>query len=62
MHVYGARVREDAVLTEDLRPEPRAPYAVARLASEHLVAAHGGDMEVVCLRLTNSLGAPPIRW
>jgi len=58
MHVYGRRVREGAVLSEDMRPEPHAPYAIARLASEYLVSGHGGDMEVVSLRLTNSLGAP----
>ena len=59
MHVYGERVAEDAVLTEDLRPEPRALYAVARLASEHVASALSTDgMELVVLRLTNSLGAP----
>jgi UDP-glucose 4-epimerase len=59
MHVYGDRVAEDAVLTEDLRPEPRALYAVARLASEHVASAlSAGGMELVVLRLTNSLGAP----
>ncbi len=59
MHVYGERIAEDAVLTEDLRPEPRALYAVARLASEHVASALStGGMELVVLRLTNSLGAP----
>jgi UDP-glucose 4-epimerase len=59
MHVYGERVAEGATLTEDLRPEPRAPYAIARLASEHLVTALASDgVEVVVFRLTNSLGAP----
>lgn len=58
MHVYGRRIEDDAVLTEDLRPEPHAPYSIARLASEYLAAARGSDMEVVSLRLTNSLGAP----
>jgi UDP-glucose 4-epimerase len=59
MHVYGERVQPGAVLTEDMRPEPRAIYAIARLASEHAaaaLAAHG--TEVVIFRLTNSLGAP----
>lgn len=59
MHVYGTRIAEDAVLTEDLRPEPRALYAIARLASEHVASGlSAGGMEVVVLRLTNSLGAP----
>ena len=43
LHLDGPRVRRAhgarATLTEDLRPEPRAPYAIARLASEHLVSA-----------------------
>jgi len=56
VHVYGARMVSGATLTEDMRPEPRAPYAIARLASEHLVSAL--DIETVTLRLTNSLGAP----
>jgi UDP-glucose 4-epimerase len=55
-HVYGTRVTPGAVLTEDMRPEPRHPYAIARLASEHALAGLGIDP--VCLRLTNSVGAP----
>src|SRR5206468_351657 len=42
VHVYGERMEEGAVLTEDLRPEPRSPYAIARLASEHALAAAAG--------------------
>lgn len=55
-HVYGARAEPGAVLTEDLRPEPRHPYAIARLASEHVLA--GLDVDLVALRLTNTVGAP----
>jgi len=55
VHVYGHRMAEGATLTEDLRPEPRATYAISRLASEHLAAQLGG---VVVLRLTNSVGPP----
>ena len=59
MHVYGERISDGATLTEDLRPEPRATYAIARLASEHVVAAlASAGVEVVVFRLTNSLGAP----
>ena len=59
VHVYGERMVPGATLTEDLRPEPRAPYAIARLASEHRVRAlASAGVEVVVLRLTNSLGAP----
>jgi UDP-glucose 4-epimerase len=59
VHVYGARIQPGAVLTEDLVPEPRHPYAIARLASEHLIAAaEGRGVEVVIFRLTNSVGAP----
>jgi len=56
IHVYGARAEPGSVLTEDLRPEPRHPYAIARLASEHVLRALG--LDPVCLRLTNSVGAP----
>ena len=59
VHVFGERMREGAVLTEDLRPEPRSSYAISRLASEHLAAmltASGADL--VVLRLTNAVGAP----
>jgi UDP-glucose 4-epimerase len=56
VHVYGAAITDGAVLTEDTVPEPRAGYAVARLASEHLSTAAMPD--TVVLRLTNSVGAP----
>ncbi len=59
VHVYGARIADGVILTEELRPEPRASYAIARLASEHLAAgiAHNA-FELLVLRLTNSVGAP----
>jgi UDP-glucose 4-epimerase len=57
VHVYGAALERDAVVDELTLPAPRHPYAVARLASEHLAAAAGLDSLVV-LRLTNSVGAP----
>jgi UDP-glucose 4-epimerase len=59
VHVYGDRIAEGATLSEEHRPEPRAPYAVARLASEHLVASLASSgADVVVFRLTNSVGAP----
>jgi len=59
VHVYGRRIQGGVTVTEDMRPEPQAPYAIARLASEHLVAGLApAGVEVVSLRLTNSLGAP----
>ena len=59
VHVYGRRIRGGVTLTEEMRAEPQAPYAIARLASEHLVAGLApAGVEVVSLRLTNSLGAP----
>lgn len=57
VHVYGAQIVAGATLTEDLCPQPRTAYAIARLASEHLVASSPG-YELVVLRLTNSVGAP----
>ncbi len=59
VHVYGARIAPGAELTEEMRPEPRSVYAIARLASEHLAAAFAsGHYELVVLRLTNAVGAP----
>lgn len=59
VHVYGARMVSGAVLTEDLRVEPRSAYAISRLASEHAAASLSGDgYELAVLRLTNSVGAP----
>lgn len=59
VHVYGEQLTGGATITEDLRPEPRAAYAIARLASEHLAATlASAGVEVVVLRMTNSLGAP----
>ncbi|MEY2477460.1 MAG: UDP-glucose 4-epimerase [Actinomycetota bacterium] len=57
VHVYGASMTEGAVLTEQSPTAPRHPYALARLASEH-VAASVPDLEVVVFRLTNGVGAP----
>ena len=57
--VYGERMTPDAVLDEDMRPEPRSAYAISRLASEHVAAAVAGTRcELVVYRLTNSVGAP----
>lgn len=50
-HVYGAAT---GTVDETTLPAPRHPYAVARLASEHLLGGH----DLVVLRLTNSVGAP----
>lgn len=59
VHVYGKRIVEGAVLSEDLRPEPTSAYAIARLTSEHVLAGFAErGLEVVVLRLTNCVGAP----
>jgi UDP-glucose 4-epimerase len=59
VHVYGARVGQGVVLTEEMRPEPRTAYAISRLASEHISASRAaGAYQLVTLRLTNSIGAP----
>lgn len=59
VHVYGAQMQEGAVLDEQLRPEPRSAYAIARLTSEHLLASFADrGLEVIVFRLTNSVGAP----
>jgi UDP-glucose 4-epimerase len=55
VHVYGDRLSPGSVVDEDTAPAPRGPYAIARLASEHLVATAASP---VVLRLTNAVGAP----
>lgn len=57
VHVYGAALDEGGRVDEQTLPAPRHPYAVARLAGEHLAAAAKVPTLVV-LRLTNSVGAP----
>lgn len=54
VHVYGAAMSDGATVDEQTLPAPRHPYAVARLASEHLLAGPN----TVVLRLTNAVGAP----
>jgi UDP-glucose 4-epimerase len=59
VHVYGARIVPGAILTEDMRAEPRSAYGISRLASEHVAASlAAGSYELAVLRLTNSVGAP----
>jgi UDP-glucose 4-epimerase len=55
IHVYGDRLAPGATVDESVPPAPHGPYAVARLAVEHLVA-DGPDP--VVLRLSNAVGAP----
>lgn len=56
VHVYGTALRPGATVDHRTVPEPRHPYAVARLAAEHLVAS--SVPSPVALRLTNAVGAP----
>lgn len=57
VHVYGAAMRGGGRIDERTVPAPRHPYAVARLAGEHLAHASGVPTPVV-LRLTNAVGPP----
>jgi UDP-glucose 4-epimerase len=58
VHIYGAAIKEGAVLDEATVPEPSVDYAIARLAAEHLMRTHARASDSVVLRLTNSVGAP----
>ena len=58
VHVYGAALQPGAQVDEQTIPMPRHPYAIARLACEHIIAAEAGPLEVVVLRLTNAVGPP----
>jgi UDP-glucose 4-epimerase len=59
MHVYGAAIVGGSVIVEETLPMPRTTYAIARLASEHLVAAETSTgIDAVVFRLTNAVGPP----
>lgn len=58
VHVYGAALRPGAVVDETTLPQPRDPYAIARLASEHTILASAGRTRVTIFRLTNGIGPP----
>lgn len=61
IHVYGASATPGAELTEQNLPAPRNLYAIARLASEHVIAATAAGLDIVVLRVTNVVGAPADR-
>jgi UDP-glucose 4-epimerase len=56
VHVYGRALTPGATVTEDTVPAPHSAYAIARLATEHLVTA--APCDTVVLRLTNGVGRP----
>ena len=56
IHVYGAGLREGAVISEASEAAPIHPYAAARLACEHALARSG--VPSLIFRLTNGVGAP----
>jgi UDP-glucose 4-epimerase len=57
VHVYGAQLQARGRVDEETRCEPRSPYAIARLAAEHLLATFGPPRLIV-FRVTNAVGAP----
>ncbi|MCS6909673.1 MAG: NAD-dependent epimerase/dehydratase family protein [Anaerolineales bacterium] len=54
--VYGEQSRQP--LREDMRPNPRSPYAVSKLAAEYYVRTIGAlwKIETVALRIFNAYG------
>ncbi|MEY2452105.1 MAG: UDP-glucose 4-epimerase [Acidimicrobiaceae bacterium] len=58
VHVYGRALAPGARIIESTTPAPTAAYAEARLVSERLLQQRG-DLDLVVLRLTNAVGAPP---
>jgi UDP-glucose 4-epimerase len=59
--VYGEQQTQP--LTETMRPDPRSPYAVSKLAAEYYVRTTGilWSIETVSLRIFNTYG-PGQRW
>jgi UDP-glucose 4-epimerase len=64
IHVYGAALREGAVIDEATPVAPAHPYAAARLACEEVFRSSG--VPSLIFRLTNGVGAPSLpdvaRW
>ncbi len=54
--IYGEQAEQP--LREDMRPNPRSPYAVSKLAAEYYVRTIGElwGIETVCLRIFNAYG------
>ena len=54
--IYGEQAEQP--LREDMRPNPRSPYAVSKLAAEYYVRTIGDlwGIETVCLRVFNAYG------
>jgi len=54
--VYGDQ--EQSMLSEDMAPQPRSPYAVSKLSSEWYVRTIGdlSGIETICLRIFNAYG------
>lgn len=54
--IYGEQTEQP--LREDMRPNPRSPYAVSKLAGEYYVRTIGNlwGIETVCLRVFNAYG------
>lgn len=58
VHVYGEALQNELTVTEETAPRPRSDYALARLASEHILASELERVELVIFRLTNAVGPP----
>ncbi|MGH9122675.1 MAG: NAD-dependent epimerase/dehydratase family protein [Acidimicrobiales bacterium] len=58
VHVYGRAMRPGATVDEETLPEPQMAYAIARLASEHVLEALSPADEIVLFRLSNTVGPP----
>lgn len=56
---YGGAMNGDGMITEETLPEPSSPYAVSKLAMDHLgqMYARAYGMEVVVTRAFNHAGA-----
>jgi UDP-glucose 4-epimerase len=54
--IYGEQAEQP--LREEMRPNPRSPYAVSKLAAEYYVRTIGElwGIETVCLRIFNAYG------
>lgn len=56
---YGGAMNGDGVITEEALPEPSSPYAISKLAMDHLgrIYAKNYGLEVVVTRAFNHAGA-----
>ena len=56
IHVYGENLK--GVVTEETKPLPIHPFAIAHLKAEEIIQSDDSNMETMVLRCSNTFGVP----